>query len=143
MVDRSIGGTGALNDLSPFDRVPGRRPAAIRPFGTILTAPPPPVYGGGVPGGSEIRKRMKFTIFFGENGTKKIGRKRFCTFVFSSAVETLTSGTIRGRFFHMYPRRRVYLMAWLLYWMKMGCIPLLCMNLQRGVPSTHIVPDAW
>jgi hypothetical protein len=32
----------------------------------------------------------------------------------------MTKGTIRGRFFHFYPARKVEILKWLGYWMRKG-----------------------
>lgn len=48
-----------------------------------------------------------------------------------------------GRFFHLYPRRRVQLVPWLARWIQKGAVPVATMNMQLGVPEGEEVPDAW
>ncbi|CAG2240791.1 unnamed protein product [Mytilus edulis] len=58
-------------------------------------------------------------------------------------ITKLTKGTIKGRFFHFYPARKVQLLKWLGYWMRKGAVPLATLNLQRGVKPGWTIPDAW
>ena len=37
-----------------------------------------------------------------------------------SGIETLSGGTVGGRFFAFWPLRKVKLLQWLAYWMKRG-----------------------
>lgn len=48
-----------------------------------------------------------------------------------------------GRFFHLYPRRKVRLVTWLAHWIRKGAIPVATMNMQLAVPDGEEVPDAW
>ena len=37
-----------------------------------------------------------------------------------SGIETLSGGTVGGRFFPFWPSRKIKLLQWLAYWMKRG-----------------------
>ncbi|XP_062598330.1 uncharacterized protein LOC134259741 [Saccostrea cucullata] len=58
-------------------------------------------------------------------------------------VQSLTRGTIQGRFFHFFPARKVELLKWLGGWIKKGAVPIATLNLQRGVKPGWTIPDAW
>ncbi|KAK3731783.1 hypothetical protein RRG08_035447 [Elysia crispata] len=60
-----------------------------------------------------------------------------------SGIETLSGGTVGGRFFAFWPLRKVKLLQWLAYWMKRGAIPVATLNLQQGPHSVWQVPDSW
>lgn len=61
----------------------------------------------------------------------------------TSGIETLSGGTVGGRFFPFWPSRKVKLLQWLAYWMKRGAIPMATLNLQQGPHSVWQVPDSW
>lgn len=50
---------------------------------------------------------------------------------------------VYARFYHFFPKRKVNLIDWLREWMKMGVVPLMTLNLQRGVKAGEEIPDAW
>ena len=54
-----------------------------------------------------------------------------------------TQHRVYGRFFHMYPRRRVCVSQWLSDWIKRGAVPMVTLNLQKAVTSGYMIPDAW
>lgn len=58
-------------------------------------------------------------------------------------AEEVSQGKVSGRFFHLYPRRRVRLVTWLAHWIWKGAIPVATMNMQLAVPDGDEVPDAW
>jgi hypothetical protein len=58
-----------------------------------------------------------------------------------SALENHHS--VRCRFFHMFPRRRIDISFWLADWIKKGAAPIATLNLQRGVKTGQTIPDAW
>lgn len=54
-----------------------------------------------------------------------------------------SEGKVMGRFFHLYPRRRVRLVPWIARWIRKGAVPVATMNMQLAVPEGEEVPDAW
>ncbi|XP_008302960.1 uncharacterized protein LOC103374622 [Stegastes partitus] len=58
-------------------------------------------------------------------------------------AEEAGDGKVAGRFFHLHPRRRVRLVAWLAGWIRRGAVPVATMNMQLAVPEGEEVPDAW
>ncbi|XP_017287125.1 uncharacterized protein LOC108245015 [Kryptolebias marmoratus] len=58
-------------------------------------------------------------------------------------AQEASDGAVMGRFFHLYPRRRVRLVPWLARWIQKGAVPVATMNMQLGVPEGEEVPDAW
>lgn len=58
-------------------------------------------------------------------------------------AEEASQGKVSGRFFHLYPRRRVRLVTWLAHWIRKGAVPVATMNMQLAVPDGEEVPDAW
>ncbi|CAL9698666.1 unnamed protein product [Knipowitschia caucasica] len=60
-----------------------------------------------------------------------------------SGAEAASEGRVVGRFFHMFPARRVALLRWLCRWLRRGAVPVATMNMQRAVPEGEEVPDAW
>ncbi|XP_035802103.1 uncharacterized protein LOC111565649 isoform X2 [Amphiprion ocellaris] len=58
-------------------------------------------------------------------------------------AEEASKGKVVGRFFHLHPRRRVRLVAWLAGWIRKGAVPVATMNMQLAVPDGEEVPDAW
>ncbi|XP_029696536.1 uncharacterized protein [Takifugu rubripes] len=58
-------------------------------------------------------------------------------------AEEASRGKVSGRFFHLYPRRRVKLVTWLARWIRKGAVPVATMNMQLAVPAGEEVPDAW
>ncbi|XP_022065271.1 uncharacterized protein LOC110961820 [Acanthochromis polyacanthus] len=58
-------------------------------------------------------------------------------------AEEASEGKVVGRFFHLHPRRRVRLVAWLAGWIRKGAVPVATMNMQLAVPDGEEVPDAW
>ncbi|XP_053708195.1 uncharacterized protein LOC128751282 [Synchiropus splendidus] len=54
-----------------------------------------------------------------------------------------SKGQVIGRFFHLYPQRRVRLVSWLASWIRKGAVPVATMNMQLAVPEDKEVPDAW
>ncbi|GFN95270.1 Gyrb_0 protein [Plakobranchus ocellatus] len=60
-----------------------------------------------------------------------------------AGIETLSAGTVGGRFFPFWPPRKIKLLQWLAYWMKRGAIPMATLNLQQGPHSLWQVPDSW
>lgn len=61
------------------------------------------------------------------------------------SVDKLTDGQIVGRFFAMYPPRRISLSQWLSKWLSRGAVPIATLNLQRGLAwrPGQTIPDAW
>lgn len=60
-----------------------------------------------------------------------------------SGAEAASSGRVIGRFFHLYPHRRISLVRWLARWIQRGAVPVATMNMQRAVPKGEEIPDAW
>ncbi|XP_038153061.1 uncharacterized protein LOC119791184 [Cyprinodon tularosa] len=58
-------------------------------------------------------------------------------------AEEASGGKALGRFFHLYPRRRIRLVHWLARWIRKGAVPVATMNMQLAVPDGEEVPDAW
>ncbi|XP_047501568.1 uncharacterized protein LOC125047386 isoform X4 [Penaeus chinensis] len=58
-------------------------------------------------------------------------------------VTKLSKGTVKAKFFHMFPKRAVQLSRWLAQWISRGGVPLATLNLQVGVAPGQTVPDAW
>uniref|UniRef100_A0A096MHR1 Uncharacterized protein n=1 Tax=Poecilia formosa TaxID=48698 RepID=A0A096MHR1_POEFO len=58
-------------------------------------------------------------------------------------AQEASGGKAVGRFFHLYPRRRVRLVPWLASWIRKGAVPVATMNMQLAVPDGEEVPDAW
>ncbi|XP_023185623.1 uncharacterized protein LOC102222504 [Xiphophorus maculatus] len=58
-------------------------------------------------------------------------------------AQEASGGKAVGRFFHLYPRRRVRLVSWLARWIRKGVVPVATMNMQVAVPDGEEVPDAW
>lgn len=58
-------------------------------------------------------------------------------------AEEASQGKVSGRFFHLYPRRRVRLVNWLARWIRKGAVPVATMNMQLAVPDGEELPDAW
>lgn len=58
-------------------------------------------------------------------------------------AEEASRGEVFGRFFHLHPRRRVRLVAWLAGWIRRGGVPVATMNMQLAVADGDEVPDAW
>ncbi|XP_050422573.1 uncharacterized protein LOC126834585 [Adelges cooleyi] len=56
-------------------------------------------------------------------------------------LETATDSLVSARFFATNPIMDVPLATWLAGWIKKGAVPILTLNLQRGVKS--LVPDSW
>ncbi|XP_016422154.1 uncharacterized protein LOC107751076 isoform X1 [Sinocyclocheilus rhinocerous] len=60
-----------------------------------------------------------------------------------SGAEQASGGRVVGRFFGLYPRRRLKLVPWLARWIRSGAVPIATMNMQRAVPEGEEIPDAW
>lgn len=60
-----------------------------------------------------------------------------------SGAEQASGGRVVGRFFGLFPRRRVKLGPWLARWILRGAVPIATMNMQRAVPEGEEIPDAW
>ncbi|RXN16630.1 hypothetical protein ROHU_027471 [Labeo rohita] len=60
-----------------------------------------------------------------------------------SGAEQASGGHVVGRFFGLYPRRRIKLVPWLARWILRGAVPVATMNMQRAVPDGEEIPDAW
>lgn len=60
-----------------------------------------------------------------------------------SGAQQASGGRVVGRFFGLYPRRRVKLVPWLARWIRRGAVPVATMNMQRAVPEGEEIPDAW
>lgn len=60
-----------------------------------------------------------------------------------SGADQASGGRVMGRFFGLYPRRRVKLVPWLGRWILRGAVPVATMNMQRAVPEGEEIPDAW
>ncbi|XP_068239270.1 uncharacterized protein [Palaemon carinicauda] len=58
-------------------------------------------------------------------------------------VTLLSKGSIKAKFFHMFPKRAVQLSRWLAQWIGRGGVPLATLNLQVGVAAGQTIPDAW
>lgn len=58
-------------------------------------------------------------------------------------ADKASGGRVIGRFFHLYPRRKVKLVQWLARWIRRGAVPVATMNMQRAVPEGEEIPDAW
>lgn len=58
-------------------------------------------------------------------------------------ADQASRGRVMGRFFSLYPRRRVKLVPWLARWILRGAVPVATMNMQRAVPEGEEIPDAW
>ncbi|KAK7082897.1 hypothetical protein SK128_002156 [Halocaridina rubra] len=58
-------------------------------------------------------------------------------------VTSLSKGSIKAKFFHMFPKRAVQLSRWLAQWINRGGVPLATLNLQVGVAVGQTIPDAW
>ncbi|PWA15254.1 hypothetical protein CCH79_00020740 [Gambusia affinis] len=58
-------------------------------------------------------------------------------------AQEASGGKAVGRFFHLYPRRRLRLVPWLARWIRKGAVPVATMNMQVAVPDGEEVPDAW
>ncbi|KAL7639479.1 UNVERIFIED_CONTAM: hypothetical protein RMT77_009980 [Armadillidium vulgare] len=58
-------------------------------------------------------------------------------------IEVISEGAVKGKFFHMFPKRAFQLTRWLTSWINKGGVPLATLNLQVGVPPGQTVPDAW
>ncbi|XP_051561330.1 uncharacterized protein LOC127445349 [Myxocyprinus asiaticus] len=58
-------------------------------------------------------------------------------------ADEASGGLVVGRFFSLYPQRRVKLVPWLAYWILRGAVPVATMNMQRAVPAGEEIPDAW
>ncbi|XP_035983768.1 uncharacterized protein LOC105917418 isoform X2 [Fundulus heteroclitus] len=58
-------------------------------------------------------------------------------------AQEASEGKAVGRFFHLYPRRRIRLVPWLARWIRKGAVPVATMNMQLAVPEGEEVPDAW
>ncbi|XP_064077268.1 LOW QUALITY PROTEIN: uncharacterized protein LOC135194958 [Macrobrachium nipponense] len=58
-------------------------------------------------------------------------------------VTLLSKGSIKAKFFHMFPKRAVQLSRWLAQWIGRGGVPLATLNLQVGVAVGQTIPDAW
>ncbi|KAI4790015.1 hypothetical protein KUCAC02_034882 [Chaenocephalus aceratus] len=58
-------------------------------------------------------------------------------------AQDASEGKVIGRFFHLYPRRRIGLTHWLARWIRSGAVPVATMNMQMAVPDGEEVPDAW
>ncbi|KAK5874852.1 hypothetical protein CesoFtcFv8_027400 [Champsocephalus esox] len=58
-------------------------------------------------------------------------------------AQDASEGKVIGRFFHLYPRRRIGLTHWLARWIRSGAVPVATMNMQMAVPEGEEVPDAW
>ncbi|KAL1282884.1 hypothetical protein QQF64_001687 [Cirrhinus molitorella] len=60
-----------------------------------------------------------------------------------SGAEQASGGRVVGRFFGLFPRRRIKLVPWLARWILRGAVPVATMNMQRAVPEGEEIPDAW
>ena len=60
-----------------------------------------------------------------------------------AGVRSLSRGDVVGRFFPFFPSRDVDLRAWLSSWIEKSAVPVMTLNLQRGVAFGHPLPDAW
>ncbi|XP_043095578.1 uncharacterized protein LOC122345473 isoform X1 [Puntigrus tetrazona] len=60
-----------------------------------------------------------------------------------SGAQQASGGRVVGRFFGLYPRRRLKLVPWLARWIRRGAVPIATMNMQRAVPEGEEIPDAW
>ncbi|PIK44559.1 hypothetical protein BSL78_18594 [Apostichopus japonicus] len=58
-------------------------------------------------------------------------------------LKKVAGDKVYARFFHLHPKRNIRILDWLSGWMKMGVVPLLTLNLQRGVAAGEEIPDAW
>ncbi|XP_049815717.1 uncharacterized protein LOC126262884 [Schistocerca nitens] len=58
-------------------------------------------------------------------------------------VQQASDGFVYARFIHMYPNRVSSLTKWLASWMRKGAVPILTLNLQKGVAPGSPLPDAW
>ncbi|XP_067298974.1 uncharacterized protein [Pseudorasbora parva] len=58
-------------------------------------------------------------------------------------AQQASGGRVMGRFFSLYPRRRVKLVPWLARWILRGAVPVATMNMQKAVPEGEEIPDAW
>lgn len=58
-------------------------------------------------------------------------------------ADQASGARIMGRFFSLYPRRRLKLVPWLARWILRGAVPVATMNMQRAVPEGEEIPDAW
>ncbi|CAI9716414.1 Hypothetical predicted protein [Octopus vulgaris] len=58
-------------------------------------------------------------------------------------VESLTNGTIKGRFFDFYPPRDVQVLKWLGEWIKKDAVPIATLNIQKAVQPGWAIPDSW
>ena len=60
-----------------------------------------------------------------------------------TGVQKVTGGRVVGRFYHMHPSPPADLLTWLRGWIDIGVVPLATLNLQKGVPESGPIPDAW
>ncbi|XDV14424.1 hypothetical protein PO909_014680 [Leuciscus waleckii] len=58
-------------------------------------------------------------------------------------ADQASGGRVMGRFFGLFPRRRVKLVPWLARWILRGAVPVATMNMQKAVPEGEEIPDAW
>lgn len=58
-------------------------------------------------------------------------------------ADQASAGRVTGRFFGLFPRRRVKLVPWLARWILRGAVPVATMNMQKAVPEGEEIPDAW
>lgn len=56
-----------------------------------------------------------------------------------SRVSHLTKDLVYGKFFHLYPRRNINLIAWLKYWIRKGAVPLAT----RKYEHPESLGDSW